>query len=261
LKTGQRKILVRGGYFGRFVPSADGRAGFLVYVRDGALFGAPFDPVREELRGAPVPLLDDVAGDPVTGFGHFDFSATGTLVYRSGKTVNSGRRLMWLDSSGTMQPLLAKPDWYGGPRFSPDGQRLALGIASGDGADIFVYDWQRDTRLRLTSDGQLHLSATWTPDGKHLVFGSRSASGSSIDWARADGAQPPRALVKGSGLMFPRSLFSRRPAIGVLGQRSSDWVGHLDRADRHQRSRSSQAGERRAVPANAVRRGVTGVLS
>src|SRR5258708_11209265 len=81
LKTNERKTLWRGGYFGRYIP-ADGSRGYLVYIHRGTLFGAPFDAARMELQGTPVPLLDDIAGDPTTAAGQLDFSRTGTLIYR-----------------------------------------------------------------------------------------------------------------------------------------------------------------------------------
>jgi serine/threonine-protein kinase len=44
LKTGQIKILQRGGYFGRYLPG-----GHLLYVHQGILFGVDFDPERLSL--------------------------------------------------------------------------------------------------------------------------------------------------------------------------------------------------------------------
>ncbi len=73
LKTGEIKILVRGGYFGRYLPTGDA-TGHLVYVHEGVLFGVPFDPARLELRGAAVPMLEDLAADPNSGAGQFSFS-------------------------------------------------------------------------------------------------------------------------------------------------------------------------------------------
>ena len=73
LKTGGIKILVRGGYFGRYLPTGDS-TGHLVYVHDGVLFGVPFDPARLELRGIAVPLLEDLMGDLSSGAGQFSFS-------------------------------------------------------------------------------------------------------------------------------------------------------------------------------------------
>ena len=94
--------------------------------------------------------------------------------------------MVWLDSSGKTQPLIATPGAYNTPRFSPDGRLLALAVETGKGQNIYVYDLQRDTMSPLTFTG-LNLYPIWTPDGKHLVF--RSGSGSEqIGWIRADGA-------------------------------------------------------------------------
>ena len=60
LKSGVTKTLVAGGYFGRYLPE-NGTRGYLVYLHQGVLFGAAFDPGRLEVQGTPVPLLEDVA--------------------------------------------------------------------------------------------------------------------------------------------------------------------------------------------------------
>ena len=82
LKTGQVKILQRGGFYGRYLPN-----GYLVYVHQGALFGVKFNADRMEVIGEPVPLLEDVAANSATGGGQFDFSANGAFVYASGKSA------------------------------------------------------------------------------------------------------------------------------------------------------------------------------
>jgi serine/threonine-protein kinase len=64
LQTGQVKLLYRGGYYGRYLPS-----GHLVFVHQGALFGVKFDPDRLEVRGSPVPLLEDIAANPGASWG------------------------------------------------------------------------------------------------------------------------------------------------------------------------------------------------
>jgi len=63
LPTGARKIVQRGGYFGRYVAS-----GHLVYVHEATLFAAPFDLERLEVTGQAVPVLEGVASAP-TGVG------------------------------------------------------------------------------------------------------------------------------------------------------------------------------------------------
>ena len=71
LRSGQVKIVQRGGYFGRYLPS-----GHLAYVHQGSLYGVPFDLTHLAIRGTPTPLLGDVADvETGDGFGRFDFSA------------------------------------------------------------------------------------------------------------------------------------------------------------------------------------------
>ena len=65
LPNGPRKIVQRGGIYGRYLPS--GPKGHLVYLHDGTLFAAPFDLDRLELAGQPVPALEGVAFNAVTG--------------------------------------------------------------------------------------------------------------------------------------------------------------------------------------------------
>ncbi len=52
----RRKTLVRGGLYPRYLPS-----GHLLYINRGTLFAVPFDLDTLAVRGAPVPLLVDVA--------------------------------------------------------------------------------------------------------------------------------------------------------------------------------------------------------
>jgi hypothetical protein len=73
-----------------------------VYVHGGVLFGVPFDPVRLELRDAAVPLLEDLAVDPSSGAGQFNFSRTGNLVYRTDKVSAQSYPVWRLDNSGRL---------------------------------------------------------------------------------------------------------------------------------------------------------------
>jgi predicted Ser/Thr protein kinase len=118
LKTGAVKVLVRGAYFGRYLPTGHA-VGYLVYVHEGVLFGVPFDPIRVELRGTAVPVLEDLAGDPNSGAGQFSFSTTATLVYRNGKVSEQSWTVSWLDNSGKTRPLIPTLGFYVQPTFLP----------------------------------------------------------------------------------------------------------------------------------------------
>jgi hypothetical protein len=195
LKAGEIKVLARGGYAPHYLPAPSGGMGHLVYLHEGVLSGVPFDPVKLELRGTPTPLVEDVAGNTTTSGGQFGVSRTGSLVYLAGKSGGANFPVMWLDSTGKTEPLLAKGGAYSGPRFSPDGNWLALSMNSGKGNDIYVYDWQHDTMLRLTFTGNGNYEPVWAPDGKHIVYDALDG----LWWIRADGSGEPQRLLETKG--------------------------------------------------------------
>jgi len=107
--------------------------------------------------------------------------------------------VQWLDGTGKTQPLLAKPDAYGYPRLSPDGERLALSTS-----DVWVYDWRRDTLTRLTFFGGGDTGAPlWSPDGRTIVF---RRSGEGMFWMRSDGAGKPQPLTQNKNTQTPYSF-------------------------------------------------------
>jgi serine/threonine protein kinase/Tol biopolymer transport system component len=188
-----RKTLQRGGTFGRYLPS-----GHLIYVSRGTLFAVPFDLNRLEVRGTPSPVLNQVGYSTSNGTAEFDFSQTGTLVYRSGEAGGGLVTVQWLDAAGKTEPLLAKTDAYTRPSLSPDGNRLAIATT----ADIWVYEWQRDTMTRLTFGGVTFGYPLWSPDGRYIVFQSPGG----MFWTRSDGSGKPQPLTQSKNRQLPSSF-------------------------------------------------------
>jgi serine/threonine-protein kinase len=119
-----------------------------------------------------------------TGAAQVAFSASGTLVYVSGKGA-SDRNLAWVDRKGTEQPLDLPSRSYRHPRLSPDGQRVLLDIDEGNKADIWVHDFLRGTLAKQTHEGNTQFGS-WTPDGSRVVFQSTKAGPSNVYWKTAD---------------------------------------------------------------------------
>jgi serine/threonine-protein kinase len=119
----RKKTLLRGGTYGRYVPS-----GHLLYVNRGTLLAVPFDLGALEVRGAPAVVLHQVAYSSTTGGAQFEASQTGTLVYRSGGTRSGLVTVQWLKSDGKTRALLPKPGNYARPSLSLDGRRLAIEV-------------------------------------------------------------------------------------------------------------------------------------
>ena len=198
LRTGERKTLHRGGFFGRYLADATGSnaTGHLVYLHQSTAFAVPFHPGKLALTGAPVPILEDVSSTPGGG-GDFAFAQNGTFVYLARKPSQAGWPIAWVDSAGkAAQPLHAPLGLYYGPRFSPDGKRLAFSITSGKGQDIWVKDLGRDTPSRLSFLPGVNFIPVWTPDGKSIVFRSSNPAAPGLYAIRSDGSGEAKCLME-----------------------------------------------------------------
>jgi serine/threonine-protein kinase len=204
LPDGPHKIIQRGGYNGHVVPS-----GHLLYIHSGTLFAAPFDLDRLEVAGRPVPVLEGINTSSGTAAANFAVSDTGTLVYLAGLGVGNEVPMVWLDHTGKTVPLRATPADWSNPRFSPDGTRLAMDIATGTGGSpsVWVYDWVRDIPTRLTFGASFDIGPVWTPDGHRIVFASsRGGSGGfNLYWQRSDGTGDAQRLTESKVNQFPGS--------------------------------------------------------
>ncbi len=199
-----RKVVSR-GTSPRYLATSNG-TGYMVYLNKATLFAVPFDLAKLEAHGTALPILDDVAFNPVFGRAELTVSPApsghGTLVYRKGGGGAGLLTVAWLAGDGKTQPLLAKPGLYGRPSLSPDGQRLALEVTDGSSTDIWIYDWQRDTMTRLTFDGKATVPV-WTPDGRHIVFWS---TGAGMSVTRSDGAGKAQPLTQSKNRQAPWSF-------------------------------------------------------
>lgn len=174
VRGGSRKILVKGGTFGRYL-----RHGYLTYVNQGTLYAVRFDLSTLTVEGAPIPLLDDVAYSPLFGYAQVDVSQTGVVVYRRG-TESQRSVVQWIDRAGRTTPLLSVAGRYGWVRLSPDGQRLALTTYESGIASISIFEPKTNEMVRLTTRPGDYTGLTWLP-GDMVAFGGAAGLG----WARS----------------------------------------------------------------------------
>ena len=201
IPAGQRKIVQRGGYHGRYLPS-----GHLLYIREATLFAAPFDVQKLELTGQVVPILEGVLAIQNNGSAQVAYSQEGTLVYLPGVATRRQFTLInWLDRNGETKPLRDVPADYRDVRFAPGGQRLAVEIKEGAQSDIWAYEWVRDTLTRLTFDAANEADPLWSPNGDSLVFRSDREGARNIYWKRADGSGEAQRLTESRNLQIPKS--------------------------------------------------------
>jgi serine/threonine-protein kinase len=203
LPTGAPKIVVQGGYYGRYLPS-----GHLVYMHDGTMFAVPFDETRLEVTGQAVPVLENVTASPaVTGGAQFAVSPGGTLVYVPGQRVETDAPVVWMNREGKTTPLRTKVANWANPAFAPDGRQLAMYINDGTQSDIWIYDVVRDALARFTFEPSDESIAAWTADGRRIAFASNRADKSvtNLYWQRADGTGEVQRLTESTNAQIPTS--------------------------------------------------------
>ncbi len=200
LATGERKVVLSGGSYGRYVPS-----GHLVYANQGTLFAVPFDADRLEITGNPAPVVQDVSTGDDEGTAQFSFSSTGVLAYVRGGPVIPAYPISWVERDGRTSKLLDIEGAYANPRLSPDGTRLSLTVLRDGNWDVWVYDLEREVSTRLTFDEGSDTEQIWSPDGRELIFSSTRAGADSLYKKLADGSGEEVQVAKMATPMWPSS--------------------------------------------------------
>jgi len=210
LDTGEWHNLLEDAADARYIPT-----GHLVFLRQGTLMAARFDPAKLEVVGQPVALVENVMQAlrltyvNHTGAGQFGISDTGSLIYAPGGVPPlPSNSLVWVDQRGIEQPAAALQFPFGSPRLSPDGQRVAYTAES----QVYVYDLGRGTNSRLTDDGRA-VRSVWTPDGKRLLFSWGRSAALSLFWQPYDGSSPMERLTTSEYEQQPGSWSSDRKTL------------------------------------------------
>ena len=172
----------------RALAVVDGR---LVYVQaDGAVMAVSIDAARKRALGGPIPVHDPVpvvAGN--NGNSDVFVSSGGAIVTAQGGAIAKGE-LGWFERGRAFAAETREVRGYFAPRRSPDGKRIAVVIADGQGSDVWINDLATATLSRITTIGSVNC-AEWTRDSRSLLVASRRGE----FWLQpAVGASPARLL-------------------------------------------------------------------
>jgi Tol biopolymer transport system component len=198
LKTRAHRVLINSATNGRYAPS-----GHLVYRRHSTLFASPFDLKRLAVTGSEVPVAEGVA--------FYTFSDSSLMVFRGGNSHIGFHRskLEWFDRQGQSQTVTEEPRVWWQIAIAANGKLVAGQILDRESSpnryDIWLYDPERRTLTRLTSDGH-STGPVWTPDGRWVTYGSdvryanHAPDGTKAGIYRvpADKSGPPELLLEGS---------------------------------------------------------------
>jgi serine/threonine-protein kinase len=157
------------------------------------------------MTATAVQVLDAVAFAGIGGAAHVAISSNGTLTYVGGSVASRARTLVSVNRQGRFESVIDAARPFREARFSPDGQRIAIGI-EGTPRDLWTYDIKRRALSRFTLEPSESEFATWTPDGERIAFGAlRPGKGRVLLWKKTDGSGPEETLATGQDHYHPAS--------------------------------------------------------
>jgi serine/threonine protein kinase len=186
-----------------YAPASDGSSvGHLLYLQARALVARPFDTRRLEFTGEAVPIAEQVKLFGSSSTAVFSVSANGVLVYQSGTDAVTSD-LRWFDRSGKYLESLGEPGDYGHPRISHDGRRVVFVVTDRQSSDtdLWLYDFARHARTRLTFGPAVNIMPVWSPDDSRIVFAS-NREGTHQLYQRLTSGAGQDELVLGSKTSF-----------------------------------------------------------
>ncbi|MDX2436082.1 MAG: hypothetical protein QNL88_03425, partial [Acidobacteriota bacterium] len=224
--TGERKVVHRGGYHGRYVET-----GHILYVHEGTMFALPFDPKKLEALGSQMPVLEDLEATIIQGAAQFDVAENGALVYATQSQQGDPFPVVWVDRNGRTEPLWSEPALYANPELSPDGRKLSVSLLRGNNLDVWVYDLDRKVATRLTFDEGYDADQVWSPDSRWIIFSSNRGDGNnSIYRKAADGSGEVELVVEQGDLpaLYPTSWSVDGDSLAVWTANSDIYIASLE---------------------------------
>jgi Tol biopolymer transport system component len=172
--------------------------GDLLFLRQGGIWATRFDAAHLAVSGPQVPLVPSVRLVYGPDGALFATARDGSLAYVAGSTENTAS-LVWLDRKGTPTPALKEQLAFQSPTLSPDGRRVAISIPP----DVWIYEFERGSRLRLTTEG-MNRRSVWSSDGAQIAFYSTLPGSRDQDlFVVASSGGPSKRLLARSGPQFP----------------------------------------------------------
>ena len=203
IETGQRKLLLHAGQDAAYLDSGHLIFGLANVTGDAesrfqaSLRAVRFDPVRVEVIGEPVSVVEPVRGGTSAAV-NYSVSRRGDLIYvpgGGGLGPPATRTLAWVNRQGQETSIAAPPRPYAVARLSPDGTRVALDVRD-QTLDIAIWDLSRQTLSPLNRHPAQDLSPIWTPDSKRVIWTSTRGGGQpNLYWQAADGTGDAERLT------------------------------------------------------------------
>ena len=147
--------------------------GFLLFVREGALFAQPFDPESVHVSGEPRLIAPEILSYRPTSGAALSAADRAPVIALFPEVPAS--RLAWIDRNGRLTGMVGGVAAHivsRSTRLSPDEKRLAFVLfdARLGTSDLWVRDLERGTTTRATFEPWSEFNPVWSSDGTRLIF-------------------------------------------------------------------------------------------
>jgi Tol biopolymer transport system component len=161
--------------------------GVLLYIKNGKIYGRPFDPKAGTLSGEATPIMDAAL-----------YSAGGQLVLAF-QAPTADSRLQWFDRNGNPNGEIGQVSEYYSPKISPDGKRVLASVsdsATDANPDLWAFPVDGGVSTKLTFGPGFKAWCVWSPDGKYIAYARKGADEKMIIVRKAsDGSGSEETLV------------------------------------------------------------------
>jgi hypothetical protein len=218
--TGDERVIVE--------PAHDAYAvsGFLLYVHNALLHAVALDRTSLSVSGEPVVLGEGIGRSTMdtTGAAFYGVSETGVLAYMGGR-MSDLQQMIWINK-GVMTPLPVPPAAATQVRLSPDQRRIAARVFD-NGSHLYLYDVDRPTGTRMTSEGS-NRNPIWSHDGAWIYYAS-DRNGTLDVWRRRADLGGAAELVYGTpGNQVPIGLAPDGTLVFVTIDPGGSTIGRVD---------------------------------
>jgi Tol biopolymer transport system component len=215
--------------------------GYLVFLRESAVYARRFDPKTLAVDGQPIRIADNVVATGTSGQGGFSASPNGVLAYLhvagtgSDANITSDTvpwQLLWMSRSGAQGETVGPPGVYRGAEVSPNGTRVAVHRHEGTGGNVLVLEPKNGvTQLTLDASRE-NANPIWSPLGDRVAYSAMTSGKWGLYQIKSDGSgvEEPLHVADYPLVPFSWSPDGKRIVFGVQDPKTGGdlWVYSFD---------------------------------
>lgn len=198
LDSPQTTLVANTHYGGGFLPPNR-----MLFLANETLVARVLDIDRGEAIGDPVLVAEHVGGTS-NFYGAFSVSRNGVIAFASAPVASD---VVWMDRDGRTLETASTGRQHVDFRLSPDGRLLAVAEveASSGQSEIYVLNFERGNRERVTTARGDDVSPVWAPDAQRLVFSSNRLLVHDLFTKETFGTLPEQPLYASRNHKYPTS--------------------------------------------------------